>query len=177
MCMKDNNSYNDFKETLRDFRKTMSGNKVMSSETISDPNKGKIHEMSMRDSLNIMRNLNEGPIERTITPNQQKKEEEKFNNSLQNNEVSVRYENLVVLDNGVFWGGTIDNQLQFVYTVTPDENTSGVEFNYLEGYNPQDPENNEVIKNVESYYDEFYKYWRENELQYQQNDQYKDITA
>ena len=65
----------------------------------------------------------------------------------------------------VFWGGTVDGVIQFVYKVTPDERTSGVEFNYLEDFSPDNPDNDLIVSKLETYYDTFYKYWRDNVIQ------------
>ena len=54
--------------------------------------------------------------------------------------------------------------LQFIFKVTPTENTSGVEFNYLDSFNTENPDNNMLTELIESYYDSFYKYWNENML-------------
>jgi hypothetical protein len=125
-------------------------------------------DLSMRDMLKITRKLNE----QTETKNMNKKtsydqnqEEEKFRNFIEDLNVNVKFIDLEIYDDLVFWGGTIDGIIQFVYKVTPDEKTSGVEFNYLDDFSPDNPENDEIIKKVESYYDTFYKYWRNNIVQ------------
>ena len=64
----------------------------------------------------------------------------------------------------VFWGGTIDGTIQFAYKVTPNEKTSGVEFNYLDDFTVDNEENDEIVKKIEDYYDVFFKYWRDNIL-------------
>lgn len=125
-------------------------------------------EMSVRDMLKITRKLNEQfEDEKSInkkTVYDQGKEEERFNNFFRDLNVNVKFIDLEVYDSLVFWGGTIDGVIQFIYTVTPDEKTSGVEFNYVEDFSPDNPENDVIIKRVESYYDLFYKYWRNNIL-------------
>ena len=79
--------------------------------------------------------------------------------------INVDFIELEVTDKYVFWGGTINGVLQFVYKVTPDENTNGVEFNPLEGYNEDDKKNEEIMKTVESYFDKFYEYWIDSVIQ------------
>lgn len=120
--------------------------------------------LSVRDALKIMRNLNEVENVNKKTVYDQKNEEEKFLNFFKDMNVSIKFSELVIYDNLIFWGGTIDGIIQFIYKVTPDEATSGVEFNYLEDFTPDNPENDEIIARVESYYDTFYKYWRNNML-------------
>jgi len=102
--------------------------------------------------------------ERQITPVEFEQEKEKFRNVFQNDEVEVVFNDLLVMNGGVFWSGTVDNQIQWAFSVTPNENSSGLEMNYLQGFDPQEPENDQVIKNLEAYYKEFYQYWRNNEL-------------
>ena len=53
-------------------------------------------------------------------------EEEKFRNFFSDLNVSIKLIDLEVYNNLVFWGGTIDGVIQFIYKVTPDESTSGV---------------------------------------------------
>jgi len=124
--------------------------------------------MSVRDMLKITRNIHEGKtilneeVENKKTVYDQSMEEEKFRNFFTDLNVSIKLIDLEVYDNLVFWGGTIDGVIQFIYKVTPDESTSGVEFNYLEDFSPDNPENEEITGRIESYFDTFYRYWRDN---------------
>lgn len=120
--------------------------------------------LSVRDMLKLMRSLNEDENVNKKTVYDQKNEEEKFLKFFNDLNVSIKFSELVIYDNLIFWGGTIDGIIQFIYKVTPDEATSGVEFNYLEDFTPDNPENDEIIGRIESYYDTFYKYWRNNIL-------------
>lgn len=127
-------------------------------------------DLSMRDMLKITRTLNEQEDDEKKLLNKktvydQSWEEEKFRNFFNDINVSIKFIDLEVYDNLIFWGGTVDGIIQFVYKVTPDERTSGVEFNYLEDFSPDNPDNDKIIKKIESYYDQFYKYWRNNILQ------------
>ena len=139
--------------------------KPVIKETNSDTPK---KEMTIRDMLKITRNMNEstlGLTEEAVnkkTAYDQSMEEEKFRNFFNDMNVSIKLIDLEVYDDLVFWGGTIDGVIQFIYKVTPDESTSGVEFNYLEDFSPDNPENEEITGRVESYFDTFYKYWRDN---------------
>ena len=120
-----------------------------------------------RSLLKKMRSLNEqeGAGENRKTVYDQTREERNFRNNIDDLNVTVEFIPLEVYDDFVFWGGTIDGVIQFAYKVTPDEETSGVEFNYLEDFNPENPDNEEIIERIENYYDQFYKYWRNNVLQ------------
>jgi len=125
-------------------------------------------DLNVRDMLKITRDINEGVVslreetENKKTVYDQSMEEEKFRNFFNDLNVSIKLIDLEVYDNLVFWGGTIDGVIQFIYKVTPDESTSGVEFNYLEDFSPDNPENEEITGRIESYFDTFYKYWRDN---------------
>jgi uncharacterized protein YlzI (FlbEa/FlbD family) len=123
----------------------------------------------MRKMLKITRKLNEEvndkKPENKVTIYDQKIEEEKFLGYFRDLNINVKFIQLEVYDNLVFWGGTVDGIIQFVYKVTPDETTSGVEFNYLEDFTPDNPENDEIVNKIEEYYNSFYKYWQNNILQ------------
>lgn len=95
----------------------------------------------------------------------QKREEEKIENFMKDLNVVIDFIELKITEDKVFWGGTVDGIIQFAFKVTPNDDTSGIEFNYLDGYNIENPENEEIIDKLESYYDMFYKYWRNNILQ------------
>jgi len=130
-----------------------------------------VKELSMRDMLKMTRDVQDGKVslnedvENKQTVYDQSEEEEKFKNFFNDMNVSIKFIDLGVYNNLIFWGGTIDGVIQFVYKVTPDEITSGVEFNYLNDFNPDNPENEEIIGRIESYFDNFYKYWRDNVLE------------
>jgi hypothetical protein len=125
--------------------------------------------LTMRDMLKITRNLNEDVNEKKRenkkTVFDQTNEEQKFRNYFDDLNVNVKFVELEVYDDFIFWGGTINGIIQFVYKVTPQEATSGVEFNYLEDFTPDNPENEKIIEKIEDYYNIFYKYWRDNVLQ------------
>jgi hypothetical protein len=118
-------------------------------------------DLSVNDMLKITRRLNED-VKNKETIYDQSIEEEKIRRFFDDMEVSLKLIDLEVYDDLVFWGGTVDGVIQFVYKVTPEESTSGVEFNYLEDFSPDNLENEEIIGRLESYFDTFYKYWRDN---------------
>lgn len=130
-------------------------------------------DLNIRDMLKITRNLQESKnlheeeeqVNNRKTVFDQPNEEQKFLNNFRDIMVNVKFIDLEVYDKLVFWGGTVDGMIQFVYKVTPDESTSGVEFNYLDDFTPDNPENEEIIKRIEGYYDAFYRYWSDNLLQ------------
>lgn len=121
--------------------------------------------LDVHGMLKITRKLSENTdayLQNKITIYDQKNEEEKFRQFFNDLNVVVDFIPLEVYDNLVFWGGTIDGIIKFVYRVTPEEKTSGVEFRYPEDFSPENPDDEEIIKRIESFYDTFYKYWRDN---------------
>ena len=149
---------------LMEFMKRVREGRYVANES-EEPKK----DLNMRDMLKITRSINEGKVSLKEDNGENKKaasdqgiEEEKFRNFFSDMNVSIKLIDLGVYEDLVFWGGTIDGVIQFVYKVTNDESTSGVEFNYLEDFSPDNPENEEITGRVESYFDTFYKYWRDN---------------
>jgi hypothetical protein len=146
--------------------------RVRTGDYVGESKDNKIKkDMNMRDMLKITRKLNEDVNpdnkQNKKTVYDQTREEEKFRTFFNDMNVNIKFIDLEIYDDMIFWGGTVDGIIQFVYKVTPDESTSGVEFNYLEDFSPDNPENDEIIGRIESYYDTFYKYWRNNMLQTQ----------
>jgi len=153
---------------IRIFMKRIREGKYEASESSEEMKK----DLSIQDMLKITRKINEDvntgedkTAQNKKTVYDQSREEEKFTDFFRDMNVSIKFIDLEIYDNLVFWGGTVDGVIQFVYKVTPDEKTSGVEFNYLEDFSPDNPENDEIVGRIESYYDNFYKYWRNNMLQ------------
>jgi len=95
----------------------------------------------------------------------QKTEEDKFRNAVRKFNIDVKFEPIEILDNSIIWNGTVDNQLQWSFLVTPDETVNGAKFNYSRNFDDSKPENEEMVETIKSYYDDFYKYWRDNELE------------
>jgi len=122
-------------------------------------------DFNVKDMLKITRRINEEQQLNKKTAYDQDDEEKKFRNFFRDLPVNIKFIELEVYDNLIFWGGTVNGIIQFIYKVTPDEATSGVEFNYLEDFSPDDPQNDEITGRIESYYDSFFKYWRNNILQ------------
>jgi hypothetical protein len=123
-------------------------------------NEYNVKSPSMRDLLKITRNLNERENKETVFD--QKNEEEKLRDFFKDMNINFNFINLKVFDDLVFWGGTVDGVIQFIYKVTPNEQTSGVEFNYLKDFSPDNPENDEIINRLEEYYNTFYSFWNKN---------------
>lgn len=156
------NSANQMRVFLKRMREGNNSN--WQTESTNKPNK----DLDVRDMLKITRMLNENTEEKAMnkkTSYDQPMEEEKFLNNFKDMNVNVKFIDLEIFDNLVFWGGTVDGIIQFIYKVTPDENTSGVEFNYLSDFSPDNPDNDEILKRIEGYYDTFYKYWQNNVIQ------------
>lgn len=155
---KQNKKQKSLPNEMRDMIGIMRG-KLIEQNTFNK-NDHAYKELSMRDMLKITRNLNEGANKKTI--HDQRSEEDKFKNFFDDINASIKFIDLKIYDDLIFWGGTVDGIIQFVYKVTPNESTSGVKFNYLDDFTPDNPENDEIIDKIEKYYDIFYKYWRDN---------------
>lgn len=125
-----------------------------------------LQEMSMRDMMGVMRKLNEATDgARTLSQAEIDREQEKMLNYFQDDNVNIEFQPLEVYDNAVFWAGKINGQLLFSYIVAPDEKDKKVDIKYLDGFDPTNPDNDKIIKKVQAYFNDFYKYWRDNELQ------------
>lgn len=149
---------------MRKFMKRLREGGMVSENTVNSSER----DLTMRDMLKITRNINENKMglaedrDNMKSVYDQDVEEEKFKNFFNDLKVNPKFIELEVYDDLIFWGGTMDGIIQFVYKVTPDESTSGVYFNYLPNFSPDNPENDEIIGRIKSYYDNFYKYWRDN---------------
>ena len=135
-------------------------------------------DLNVRDMLKITRNfkMNEDvvpgnataednvPAENKETAYDQTEEEEKFRNYFDDMNVDIKFIPLQIFQNLIYWGGTIDGVIQFKYKVTPDEKSKKIELNYLPDFTADNPDNDLIVKKIESYFDIFYKYWRNNIL-------------
>lgn len=92
----------------------------------------------------------------------QPNEEQKFRSIFDDLNVIIDFIPLEIQDDYIFWGGTVDNMIQFTYKITPNETTSGISFNYTDDFSADDPDNQEIVKRIENYYDSFFDYWRDN---------------
>jgi hypothetical protein len=105
------------------------------------------------------------PTEKQVSPEEQKKYERNMLDYFDDDNIIIKFEPVLVADEGVFWAGTIDGQLKFAYMVTPDEATSGVKIERSPDFDPNSQENQEIEKKIISYYDTFYEYWSKNQLE------------
>ena len=121
-------------------------------------------EESVQQMVKNFRKLNEQEEETRSrsrkTAYDQKEEEDKFRKNFEDLNVVVDFKPLEVTDNYVLWGGTIDGMIEFVYKVTRDESTSGVDYIYSDELSGDNPENQEIVDRIEQYYDTFFKYWK-----------------
>lgn len=153
----------DYNDTRLLLSKMRSGNYVKEDNSSEKPK-----NLSMRDMLKITRSLNEEDLKsekNREVAHDQKKEEDQFRRFFNDLNVNVEFIDLEVYDELVFWGGTVDGIIQFAYKVTPEDSTSGIEFNYLDDFSVDNPDNQEIVERIEKYYDKFYKYWRNNVLE------------
>lgn len=156
---------------MRVFMKRIREGKFETTE-IGTPKK----DLSMRDMLKITRSINEDVMADT-----EKKEEpvskktiydeedvkERFINYFKDADltISAKFVPLEVYDSWVFWGGEIDGVMAFIYSVTPEESTSVYEIKPLEDFSPDAPKNELIAKLIETYYQTFKEYWRDNMIQ------------
>lgn len=122
----------------------------------------RVHE-DVYDSIKKMRMLNE--VSNRALEIDQKREEKNFNNYFSDLGVITDFIELEVYPNGIFWGGTIDGVIQYVYKVALNEKDSGYEIYYLDDFNKDNPDNQEISKRIELYFSDFFKFWRDNLLQ------------
>lgn len=129
-------------------------NYTTTKSTISESSK-----YDVRNSLNKMRKLNEAG---EATQNDQRNEESKIEDYFSDLNANFDFQPLEIYPNGVYFGFGIDNVIQAVYKVTEDQKTSGFDINYLPDFDKSNPDNDLIIKRIETYFDVFYKYWRDN---------------
>lgn len=118
----------------------------------------------VRSTINIMRNLNEAIGNNGATNSDNNDEIEKIRNYFSDLMVNIEAQPIEIYDQGVFWAFNIDNQILVVYKVTPDDETSSFEIQYTDAFDKSNPENQDIVKRIETYYKQFYTYWRENIL-------------
>lgn len=142
--------------------------KISEKLNIISDNTKKKKNITTQNLVKKMRDLREQEEEKQTnrkTVYDQEREEEKFRNNFSNFNVTIQFHELKIYDDWVYWGGIIDGVIEFIYSVTPDDDTSGVRIRYIDDFNKDDPDNQEIVEKIESYYEEFFKYWRDNILQ------------
>lgn len=142
--------------------------KISEKLNIISDNTKKKKNITTQNLVKKMRDLREQEEEKQTnrkTIYDQEREEEKFRDNFSNFNVAIQFQELKIYDDWVYWGGIIDGAIEFIYSVTPDDDTSGVRIRYIDDFNQDDPDNQEIVEKIESYYEEFFKYWRDNILQ------------
>lgn len=131
-----------------------------------------VKEMTMREMLAKTRKptlLTEAEINLTSEPKvmsgpEKARQEDEMSNYFAEDEVTIQFNDLLVADNYIFFAGTVDGQIQFSYTVSPIETESGVLLNFSPEFDKTNEDNQGIIKKLTDYYGIFYKYWRDNGL-------------
>lgn len=150
----------DKKQILNNsFERNINENQLNTKELIN------IIKKNLNKSINEDISSNSEFGENKTIPSDQKQEEEKMNNYFNDLNVTINYKELEVFDNVVIWGGDIDGTIQFIYTVTPFENSSTYQINYTDEFDPENEDNKKIIEKIKNYYDTFYQYWKENIIQ------------
>ena len=126
-----------------------------------------VFENAVQDYVKKMRRLNEeldSEIHKDLqTPDDQPREEAAFNQELEEFNVMTEFIPLEVYDDYVFWGGSVDGYIKFVYRVPAKPGEEGVKFSYnKEGFNVDDADNIPITDAIKNNYDKFFKYWRDN---------------
>lgn len=135
-----------------------------------------LKEMTMREMLRITRKkqmaeelspdgVSSEPIEKQLSPAEQEQQQRTMQDYFEDDNITIKFEPVLLYDNGVFWAGTIDGQLKFAYMVTPDESTSGVKIERSPDFDPTNEDNQNIEKKIIDYYDTFYDYWSKNQLE------------
>jgi len=173
--MAQDKSYIEMRELLKRVRNASKGVDYKAKPQINESHKNmSVREMKrrmQRSQFDYYKNdVNEDDNASEIMGGRQEmsqedeqKEQEKLLNYLQNNNATVDFKDYETYEKGVHWGGVINGQIVFAYRVASDDQFSGVDVEYLEGFDPNDPENNEIIEKIKRYYNDFKTNWRDSQ--------------
>lgn len=120
--------------------------------------------LSMKDLLSITRKLNEQE-EDVDTSTEADFEYEKMKAEKFLDGMALRFTDksgkpyFKKTKNKIIWGGVVNGIIRFIFIVEEDKSKSKVVFDYTEDFSPDNPENDEIIKKIELYYDSFYDRW------------------
>ena len=131
-------------------------------------------ELTTRELLEKTRKLNEDFAQETQANRKNKATEldndywiERFNNFFDDLDITLKPDKvskLEITDDYAFWGAEILGQIQFLFAVTGEDNTSGAEFKYAEGFNGENEENKKIVERLTQFYNQFSDYCRKNYL-------------
>ena len=144
--------------SMRELQKRMRDQQVVATKKPQSLNEHRRHAYLGEDEVNTSTDKN-------ISSTEQKKYERNMLSYFDDDNVTIKFEPVLIADDGVFWAGTIDGQLKFAYMVTPDEASSGVKIERAPTFDPSNTENQEIEKKIIDYYDTFYEYWSKNQLE------------
>lgn len=159
------------KEDTREMLKRMRGKPYIPETEKKDDETKK--NLDMRDMLKITRNINEEEeiLQNKKTIFDQSEEEDKMRAAFNDLNVVIDFQPLEIYNDYVFWGGTIDGMILFVYKVTKEEKTAGYKLEFKDDFKPdvadleapetpEDDDNTRVAKRIVKYYNSFYTFWR-----------------
>ena len=92
---------------------------------------------------------------------------DRFNKFFNDLNITIKPEDvfkLKITDDFAFWGANILKQIQFLYAVTGEDDTSGIQYNYAEDFNAENEDNVKIVERIEKFYDQFSDYCRKNYL-------------
>lgn len=167
---------NDMRKLLGKMRNI--GNPKVNEYTAKGNQAGTKKEMTMRDMLAITRKkrLSEAvqPQKEMVSSIDKKQEEEKMENYF-DNKVNIEFDELMIYDMGVWFGGVINNVLKWEFGVGKDENLNIINIELLEKPTEKPEAENsvssmesieELTEKLKAYYNyEFKPYWIQNHLQ------------
>lgn len=125
-----------------------------------------IKSRTVQEQVKLLRKLKEEDDRvNKETPYDQKEMEDWFNDVFRDLDVIIKFDDLKVYNDLVFWSGVVNGIIQFVFKVSENPDVNGVELNYTDDIDIQNPKNNEIIERLEQFYKDFSKYWIENQFQ------------
>ena len=149
------NDANNIKVLIKRFRTN-----EYTPKPIIKENKAK--DLSMRDLLKRTRMLNEIALNEAIniTPIDQQHVTDGLTNSLKQLEAIPKLNPIKVINGSIFWSGSVNDIIEFVYKVSSDASKSGYDINYDKNMSIEIPNKDEISKVIEDYYTEFFKYFQ-----------------
>lgn len=142
---------------MKSLIKRIRSNEHTSKEIIKED---KPKDLSMRDLLKktrVLQNLNE---DITITDIDQEHIKNGLINSLKQLEAIPKLNPIKVINGNIFWSGSVNDMIEFVYKISPDGSKNGFKINYNDKLNIDIPDKDSISKVLEDYYTEFFTYFQ-----------------
>lgn len=91
---------------------------------------------------------------------EERNEKVSFLNHMKEHNVVIDFDDFIVNDENVYWGGNVGGILEFVFKIGKEEKDSRLFFNYLDEFNETNQSHLDMIEDIKTYYDLFYKRWK-----------------